>query len=78
MFFKTIFCALFTGMLCNSAANAQESIDLKKIPSSAELFARGLVSTGMSERDFALSPDGNEIYYTVQVPSSMFHVIVMM
>ena len=78
MYFKTICCALVAAITFNSAANGQESIDLKKSPSTAELFAKGLVSTGMSERDFALSPDGNEIYYTVQVPSSMFHVIVMM
>lgn len=29
----------------------------------AELFAPGLVSTGMGERDLTVTPDGNEIYY---------------
>ena len=29
-----------------------------------EIFAPGLVSTGMAERDLAMTPDGNEIYYT--------------
>lgn len=29
-----------------------------------EIFAPGLVSTGMAERDLAMTPDGTEIYYT--------------
>jgi len=31
----------------------------------AELFAPGIVSTGMSDRDITVSPDMNEIYYAV-------------
>jgi ketosteroid isomerase-like protein len=34
-----------------------------------ELFAPGLVCTGMSERDVAISPDGREIYFGVMSPS---------
>ncbi len=30
---------------------------------SASLFAPGIISTGMNERDFAISPDGNEIFF---------------
>jgi len=30
-----------------------------------ELFAPGLVSTGLAERDVAISPDGREIYFAV-------------
>lgn len=30
---------------------------------SAMLFAPGIVSTGMAERDFAITPDGNEIFF---------------
>lgn len=29
-----------------------------------KLFAPGIVSTGLSERDVAITPDGNEIYYS--------------
>ncbi len=29
-----------------------------------KLFAPGIVSTGLSERDMAITPDGNEIYYS--------------
>lgn len=32
-----------------------------------ELFAPGIISTGMSERDTAISPDGKQIYYSVQM-----------
>src|SRR5438477_2233739 len=30
------------------------------------LFAPGVISDGFSNRDFALSPDGNDIFYTIQ------------
>ncbi len=30
---------------------------------SARLFAPGIISTGMNERDFAVTPDGNEIFF---------------
>jgi len=30
---------------------------------SARLFASGIISTGMTERDFAITPDGNEIFF---------------
>lgn len=30
---------------------------------SASIFAPGIISTGMDERDFAISPDGNEIFF---------------
>lgn len=41
---------------------------LGQVPSSkAEVFAPEIISGGMYERDFTVSPDGNEIYY------SLFH-----
>ena len=30
-----------------------------------ELFAPGIISTAMYERDIAIMPDGNEIYYCI-------------
>lgn len=30
------------------------------------LFAKGLVSDGMNNRDFTISPDGNQIFYSIQ------------
>lgn len=41
-----------------------------------ELFADGILSTSLNERDFAISPDGKEIYFTVSTPKSTFQTIV--
>ena len=35
-----------------------------------EIFAPGVISTGMSESAIAVSPDGNEIFYTVHAGNS--------
>jgi len=35
-----------------------------------KLFAPGVISTGMSERDVAIMPDGNEIYFCVNLGAS--------
>jgi len=35
-----------------------------------------VISTGLSERDFALSPGGNEIFYTLQSPQGVFQTIL--
>jgi hypothetical protein len=40
------------------------------------LFAPGIVSTGMYERDTAWSPDGREVYWTVLAPLSQRGTIV--
>ena len=56
--------------------SAQTPIDLKHPPAEMTLFAEGFVSTSMNERDFALSPDGKEIYYTISTPESSFQTIV--
>jgi tricorn protease-like protein len=51
-------------------------ISLSSPPQQLELFAEGSVSTYMNERDFAISPDGSELYYTVSTPKSSFQTIV--
>jgi Tol biopolymer transport system component len=45
-------------------------------PQQLEVFAEGSVSTYMNERDFAISPDGTEIFFTVSTPKSSFQTIV--
>jgi hypothetical protein len=45
-------------------------------PSTAEIFGEGFISTALSERDFALSPDGTEIFYTLQTPLVTFQTIM--
>ncbi|MGC9373694.1 MAG: TolB family protein [Bacteroidales bacterium] len=42
---------------------------------SAELFAPGIVSTGMSERDIAIYPDGSEIYFCRNIGNHKFATI---
>ncbi len=43
-----------------------------------ELFAPGFVSTGLSERDLAITPDGRELYFTTVLGSSYtFSAIVV-
>jgi Tol biopolymer transport system component len=49
-----------------------------KVPGArAVLFAPGIVSTGMSERDIAISPYGQEIYWCVSTPGYGYATIVM-
>jgi len=39
------------------------------------IFGAGVLSTGMNERDFTLSPDGRELYYTIMLPDR--HGVIM-
>lgn len=43
-----------------------------KAPNQLSLFADGFTSTHINERDFAMSPDGKEIYFTIASPRSDF------
>jgi len=45
-------------------------------PSNVTMFGEGALSTAINERDFALSPDGTEIFYTISTPRSTFQTIV--
>jgi len=72
---KNYLIAIFLLTLSGSVAG-QSEIDLKNPPAEAALFADGFISTAMNERDFAISPDGTEIYYTISTPQSTFQTIV--
>lgn len=52
---------------------AQRPFALTIPPVQPEVFG---VSSGFSERDFAISPDGTEIYYTLQSPEGVFQTVV--
>ncbi len=55
------------------AQNGTSSI----VPSTGPaLFSEAAINTQFSERDFALSPDGNELFYTLQSPARNFQTIV--
>jgi len=45
-------------------------------PATLTLFGENSISTFSNERDFAMSPDGKEIYYTVSTPKSSVQTIV--
>ncbi len=54
---------LFLMIQCHS--DKKGTIVLDYNPGALEVFAPGFVSTGLYERDIAISPDGNEIIYTL-------------
>jgi hypothetical protein len=53
-----------------------QDINFSSPPIELELFGAGFISTAINERDFAISPDGMEIYYTISTPKSTFQTIV--
>lgn len=57
---------------------AQVKISFTEPPLVPTLFQAGVVSTGIPERDFALSPDETELFYTIQSPLGYFQTIVYM
>lgn len=57
--------------------SAQKKIQFKNPPTQATLLEEGFLSTNLNERDFALSPDGGEMYYTISTPQSTFQTIVV-
>jgi len=46
------------------------------VGSQPKLFLPGIVSTGLNERDMAISPDARDMYYTIQAPRLSFSTIV--
>lgn len=58
------------------SVNGQNQISFAVPPNSVSLLAPGFLSTAMNERDFALAPDGKEIYFTISTPKSTFQTIV--
>lgn len=58
------------------AAFSQQKFQLAKAPAAPEVFAKDIISTGFGERDFALSPSGNEMFYTLQSPQGIFQTIL--
>jgi len=46
-------------------------------PATPGIFQEGVVSTSLSERDMAISPDGNEMYYTLQSGMGVYSTILI-
>jgi len=75
MLYKTVTC-IFTIALLN-VSSAQKNYPGAKFPSDTpSLFARNILSDGLSNRDFTISPDGDEIFFTVQQPKFLLSAIL--
>lgn len=68
---------LFILLLVSLHASAQH-VRFDQPPVSPEIVAVNIISTGLSERDFALSPGGTEMFYTIQSPQGIFQSILQM
>lgn len=51
-------------------------LDLHHPPSQVQIFGEAFVSTQLNERDFAVSPSGEEIFYTISLPRFTLQTIV--
>ncbi len=69
---------VFIFVLTSLNVASQQNINLAKVPTVPGIFAPGMVSTGLSERDLALSPGGTEMFYTLQSPLGLFQTIVQL
>ena len=45
--------------------NKKAKLDLNHSSTELAVFGEGFISTGLMERDIAISPDGNELIYTL-------------
>lgn len=65
-------CILLIG--CQQQEN---QIDVERSPDNIELFGEGFISTGLYERDMAISHDGNELIYTLGNYKQTIRCLVM-
>lgn len=73
-----LFLSGFFLLLVHHSATTQQLPHLGQPPANPQLFGEQLISTGLYERDFALSPDGHELFYTLQSPQGIFQTILYM
>ena len=63
-------------LICTSQFSvAQESIQFIN-SDSPHVFAPGVISDGFANRDMAISPDGNDLFYTIQWYFGLYSVIL--
>ena len=67
---------LFVYMSFQIIAQKEFTLSLQSPPDELTILGKDNISTSINERDFAISPDGNEIYYTISTPKSTFQTIV--
>jgi Tol biopolymer transport system component len=57
-------------------SQATKNLSLASPPSILSMLGEDFISSPINERDFALSPDGKEIFFTISTPKSTFQTIV--
>ena len=67
--------ALTLHMAC-ADSQAKMGIELTAASGEPQLFAPGIVSTQISERDMTISADGSELYYTAGTPDNAYRTIL--
>ncbi|MDX1408072.1 MAG: hypothetical protein R3330_08065, partial [Saprospiraceae bacterium] len=62
---------------CSSHQNNTEarSISLEESPATPQVFAAGVISTPMSERDITIAPDGRHLLFSVATPDQSVRAI---
>ena len=80
---KLFYSALFIAIICSCSQQNQSEIKKSrkgeylgevKPDSVAKILAADFISTHLNERDFTMTPDGNEMYYTVWNKNNCFIV----
>jgi Tol biopolymer transport system component len=66
---------LFIILFIFQPSSAQETIQFVS-SDTPHIFAPGIISDGFANRDMAISPDGNDIFYTIQWYFGMYAVIL--
>lgn len=78
IFIFTIFVILFNCDKSGAYLSLSGEYLGQAIPrNSAKIFATGILSTDMYERDFTMTPDGKEIYYTLVLGNNSYSAIVV-
>ena len=70
--------SLLYSISAQAQGNKPIRFDLSAVPATAQLFGEGIISTNLYERDMAISPDGNELFYTIVSPLNYFSAIIYM
>jgi len=53
----------------------QAKLTWANAPAKPQVFLENFISTGLFERDFTISSDGNTVFYTIQFPKTNYSVI---
>ncbi len=70
---KNYLIALFVVVTTSITA---QNLSFNSPPLTPTIFGSSFLSTHMNERDFSVTPDGSEIYFTISTPKSSFQTIV--